>query len=136
MLESILVNRYGLKIPHNRIHRILKDHHLASNDAGKQLKRKWVKYERHHSMSLWHTDWYQIEDDRWRGKWLVAYLDDASRFVVGYSVFDEATAENAISVLVSRLYAPTVLRPQQIVPLLIDHHRYAAERAQSRDHRG
>ena len=40
-------------------------------------------------MSLWHTDWYQIKDDRWKGKWLIAYLDDASRFVVGYGVFDE-----------------------------------------------
>lgn len=38
-------------------------------------------------MSLWHTDWYQIENDRWRDKWLIAYLDDASRFVVGYGVF-------------------------------------------------
>jgi putative transposase len=48
---------------------------------------------------LWHTDWYLIEDDRWRGKWLIAYLDDASRFIVGYGIFDEATTENAISVL-------------------------------------
>ena len=47
------------------------------------------KYERRHSMSLWHTDWYLIEDDRWRSKWLIAYLDDASRFIVGYGIFDE-----------------------------------------------
>jgi transposase InsO family protein len=50
-------------------------------------------------MSLWHTDWYLIEDDRWRGKWLIAYPDDASRFIVGYGIFDEATTENAISIL-------------------------------------
>lgn len=54
--------------------------------------------EGHHSMSLWHTDWYQIneyDDERWRGKWLiVAYMDDASRSVVGFRVFDEATTEN------------------------------------------
>ena len=71
-------------------------HRLASNDTNKQRKRKWVKYERRHSMSLWHTDWYLIEDDRWSGKWLIAYLDDASRFIVGYGIFDEATTENAI----------------------------------------
>ena len=50
-------------------------------------------------MSLWHTDWYQIKDDGWKGKWLLADLDDASRFVVGYGVFDESTTHNAISVL-------------------------------------
>jgi putative transposase len=99
MLESMLLHRHGIKVPHNTIHRILKDRGLASDDAGKQKRRKWVKYERHHSMSLWHTDWYQIEDDRWRGKWLIVYLDDASRFVVGWGVFDEATTENALSVL-------------------------------------
>jgi putative transposase len=99
VLENILDKRYGIKIPHNRIHKILKNHRLASNDINKQRRRKWVKYERRHSMSLWHTDWYLIEEDRWRGKWLIAYLDDASRFIVGYGIFDEATTENAISVL-------------------------------------
>ncbi|MGB6533792.1 MAG: DDE-type integrase/transposase/recombinase [Candidatus Nitrosopolaris sp.] len=98
MLENILDNRHGIKIPHNRIHKIL-NHRLASNDTNKRRRRKWVKYERRHSMSLWHTDWYLIEDDLWRGKWLIAYLDDASRFIVGYGIFDEATTENAISVL-------------------------------------
>ena len=51
-------------------------------------------------MSLWHTDWYQVKDDRWKGKWLlIAYLDDASRFDVGYGVFDESTTYNVLSVL-------------------------------------
>jgi len=50
-------------------------------------------------MSLWHTDWYQIKDDRWKSKWLLAYLDDASRFIVGYGIFDESTTFNAISVV-------------------------------------
>lgn len=30
---------------------------------------------------------------------MIAYLDDASRFITGYDIFDEATTENAISVL-------------------------------------
>ena len=80
VLETILDKRHGIKIAHNRIHKILKNYRLASNDTSKQMRRKWVKYERRHSMSLWHTDWYFIEDDRWRCKWLIAYLDDASRF--------------------------------------------------------
>lgn len=52
-------------------------------------------------MSLLHTDWYQIkDDDRGKGKWwLIAYLDDASRFIARYGVFDDATTANAISVL-------------------------------------
>src|SRR5215831_18598216 len=45
VLENILDKRYGIKIPHNRIHKILNNHRLASNDTKKQRKRKWVKYE-------------------------------------------------------------------------------------------
>ena len=32
-------------------------------------------------------------------KWMIAYLDDASRLVVSYGVFDNATTEKAIAVL-------------------------------------
>lgn len=44
---------------------------------------------------VWHTD-YKLLDD---GGWFIAYQDDASRFIVGYGVFKEATAKHAIEVL-------------------------------------
>jgi len=117
ILESILDKKHGIKIPHNRLHKISKDHKLASNDTNKQRRRKWVKYERKHSMSLWHTDWYLIEDDeRRKGKWLIAYLDDASRFIAGYGIFDEATTEDAISVL-----ERSINRYAKPLELLTDH---------------
>jgi putative transposase len=73
VLETILDKKHGIKIPYNIIHKILKDHGLASNDLKKQRRRKWVKYERKHSMSLWHTDRYMIKDDkRCSDKWLIA----------------------------------------------------------------
>jgi putative transposase len=40
-------------------------------------------------------DWEQLWDDRW---WIAA-MDDASRLIVGYGVFQEATAENTMHVL-------------------------------------
>ena len=45
--------------------------------------------------TLWHVDWKQLPD----GRWLFAYLDVASRFVVGCDTFDHAAAENALAVL-------------------------------------
>jgi putative transposase len=47
---------------------------------------------------------------------LIAYLDDASRFVVGYGVFDDATTENAISVL-----ERSINRYGKPLELLTDH---------------
>ena len=85
----------GIHIPHHLIHGILKDEELAENQPRKAQKRKWVRYERRFSNSLWHTDYKQLPD----GRWFVSYQDDASRLIAAFGVFKEATAEHAIEVL-------------------------------------
>jgi putative transposase len=92
-LETIM-REHKVPISHNRIHRVLKYMGKAKNEKKKQAKRKWIRYERRHSNSLWHTDWFE-----YNGLQIVAYLDDASRLVTGVGVFDNATTENAILVL-------------------------------------
>ena len=94
-LEEIIGASTGIHIPHNTIHSIMKSNGLASDDLKKKGRRKWVRYEREHSNSMWHTDYKQLDD----GRWFIAYQDDASRFVTGYGVFDHATAKNALAVL-------------------------------------
>ena len=84
----------GKHIPHNRLHRILKAHGLACTQPNKSRRRKWIRYERKHSNSLWHIDYSELER-----KQLCAIIDDASRLIVGYGLFDNATAENAVKVL-------------------------------------
>lgn len=106
-MEKIL-SLDGHNIPHNRIHRILKEQGLACTQPNKSHRRKWIRYERRHSNSLWHTDWTEHE-----GKWLCAMLDDASRLVLGYGLFDNATAENAAKVLLKAINAYGA--PKQIV---------------------
>lgn len=94
-LEKVLKHNYGKTIPHNRIHRVLRETGRVLPQPSKQRRRKWVRYEREHSMSLWHTGWKQLSD----GRWWIAYLDDASRLVVNHGVFNEATTDNSIYVL-------------------------------------
>ena len=94
-LETVLKHNHGLNLPHNSIHAILKENGRALPQQSKQKRRKWVRYEREHSMSLWHMDWKQL----WDGRWWIAAEDDASRLIVGYGVFQEATAEHTIQVL-------------------------------------
>ena len=64
-LEHVLKRDYGLTMPHNRIHMILKQAGRALPEPSKQRRRKWVRYEREHSMSLWHTDWKQLDTGEW-----------------------------------------------------------------------
>lgn len=95
LLERIIDAVYGVHIPHNRIHGVLKSVGLARDEPRKQERRKWVRFERRYSNSMWHTDWTLID-----GKgWLIAYLDDASRFVTGWGLFPEATSAHSVEVL-------------------------------------
>ena len=81
-------------IPHNRIHTILKVLGKVKQLDKKIRRKKWVRYERRHSNSLWHTDFCEIENQQ-----LISYIDDASRYIVGYGMFSNATTENALQIL-------------------------------------
>ena len=94
-IETMVERSIGIHISHHVIHGILKDEELAENQSAKAKQRKWVRYERRYSNSPWHTDYKQLPD----GKWFVSFQDDASRLVVGFGVFDDATSDHAIGVL-------------------------------------
>ncbi len=94
-LETIIEEEIGIHISHNTIYRILKDEELVENQPKKAKQRKWVRYERRFSNSLWHTDFKQIYD----GRWFVSYQDDASRMIMGFGVYNEPTSDHAIKVL-------------------------------------
>ena len=92
MIEVIL-NEKGIHIPHNRIHKILLEAGLAEQEKNKKRRRKWVRYERRHSLSLVHSDWFG-----YRGEKFMLLEDDASRFITSHSKFKHATKENSIKV--------------------------------------
>jgi putative transposase len=92
-LEKIL-DEQGVHISHNRIHKILKKEGLAKDEPHKQRRRKWVRYERRYSNSLWHADWFEEHQEQ-----IILFEDDASRFITGYGVFSNANVENSNLVL-------------------------------------
>lgn len=99
---AIAIEQYllecGIRIPHNRIHRILIESGMAMEDLNKKKQRKWVRYERKHSNSLWHMDWSEYGEEQ-----LLVIEDDASRFIVGFGSFDSATMENSLMVLMKAI---------------------------------
>jgi len=92
-LEKIL-HEQGIHIGHNRIHKILKQEGLAKDEPHKQKRRKWVRYERRYSNSLWHVDWFEQTREQ-----IILFEDDASRFITGYGVFPNANVENSKQIL-------------------------------------
>ncbi|MGB7570585.1 MAG: helix-turn-helix domain-containing protein, partial [Methanothrix sp.] len=59
MLEVVIRKQYKIRISHNRIQMYLKHQGLAQDDEKKQKRRKWVRYERKHSLSAGHIDWHE-----------------------------------------------------------------------------
>ncbi len=108
IMEKVIEDETGIHIPHNRIHQILSEVGKVEFVDKKIRRKSWVRYERRHSNSLWHADFCDIN-----GKQVIAYIDDASRLIVGYGLFDNATTDNAILVLKSaiKLYGT----PKQIM---------------------
>jgi putative transposase len=92
LIEKVLSEK-GVKIPHNRVHRILWENGLAKEEPKKSRRRKWIRYERKRANSLWHTDWSD-----YKGQNLIIYEDDASRLITGFGMFKNATTENALDV--------------------------------------
>ena len=89
MIEKILDEK-GIHMNHNRIHKILLRAGLAKREEKKQKTRKYKCYERKHSLSLVHMDWFQF-----KRKWYILYEDDASRFVTGSGEFQNRNSVNA-----------------------------------------
>jgi putative transposase len=85
MLETLIRGAYELNISHNRIHSYLMDRGLAHAEKSKRKQRKWVRYERKHSLSAGHIDWHQ---DGSSGQKICAVQDDSSRKILAIGEFD------------------------------------------------
>jgi hypothetical protein len=99
----------GVPPPYNAAYRLLHpeprrrpaplDQHLRHFDA------KYVDY-------LWHTDLHQLTSstDAQGLSYIIAFIDDASRYLMGYEIITDKTAQTAARVLQSILEAGCVPR--------------------------
>lgn len=68
---------------------------MAGRDpACKGKTEKWIYHERRFSNLLWHAGYKRLPDKRRS----ICRMDDASRFLVRFGVFEEQTTANAIRV--------------------------------------
>jgi len=98
ILEKKIFAKHKIRIPHNTIHMVLKQAGYANDEPNKQKQRKpWIRFERKHSLSLVQTDWYESKNIP--GKWMIPFLDDASRKILSIDEYNNPTAKNAIKTL-------------------------------------
>ena len=70
----------GHNISRSQICQIMKSNGLVVDSPAKSRRRKWIRYERHYSNAMWHTDWYAIKDPRMRNLNLITYSVDQKFF--------------------------------------------------------
>jgi len=93
-LEKLIDRDYFKHIGHNRIHRILVLLGYAQKKNHKDVRKKnWIRYERRHSLTAVHIDWYFDSITR---KYTFAVIDDASRKLLALIECDSPTTEASI----------------------------------------
>ncbi len=97
-LEKEIYRKRKIHIPHNTIYKVMLSKGLIKPNPRKRKQRKYVRWERHHSNSLWQGDWKEIKI-KGRTKYLIAFIDDASRLITCYGIYDNPNTENTIKTL-------------------------------------
>jgi len=101
----------GVQVSHGSIYTILKTNGFITKPYRPRRQRTFIRFQRAHPDSLWQTDITYYGD-----LYLIAYLDDCSRYVPALGLFEEATTDNVLETLENALSNGRT--PQQI---LSDH---------------
>jgi putative transposase len=91
-LERCIERDYGKHIGHNRVHKIMLKLESAKKKVKKDIrKKKWIRYERRHSLTAVHIDWF------YDGKnWAFGAQDDASRKILSLIECSSPTTTKSI----------------------------------------
>ena len=93
-LMKLIERDYGIHINHNRIHVILVILGIAKIKSKKDIRKKdWIRYERRHSLTAVHIDWYYFTSMQ---LWVFAVIDDASRKLLALVECKSPTTEASI----------------------------------------
>jgi len=96
-LERLIQRDQGKHIPHNHIHKILIFLGYAQPHNRKDVRKKnWIRYERRHSLTAIHIDWYYHSPTE---KWVFAIIDDASRKLLALLECNSPTTEASIETI-------------------------------------
>jgi transposase InsO family protein len=90
-IEAYL-KRQGTQVSHRSITTIIRKHGLPFRSYSPRKQRTYIRFQRAHPDSLWQTDikYYGSE-------YLIAYLDDCSRYVPAIELYSEATTDNVLA---------------------------------------
>jgi len=112
-LRILIRRNYNVDIPHYHIHKImLKLGFAKPNGRNDVRKKKWIRYERRHSLTAVHLDWYLDKKTR---LWVLPVIDDASRKLLSLIEVKNATTNASIDAM------KETLKHGEIAQCITDH---------------
>lgn len=119
----------GYKVSLRKISQVLVKEGFQKPCKARQKPRKYKRYEWPIPNLMWHTDWHKIKHGPLKGKNILPFIDDCSRKIMSYGVFDHATEKNSLAVLYRAIAEneaiPWLLnsdRGSQFIPNKFDKH--------------
>ena len=99
-LHKILQSK-GYGVSQRKIQEVMDENNLSAPCPKRRGQRKYCSYRWPSCLMLWHADWTHCPIT---GKNLIAFIDDYSRFILGYGLYNGATTENTLNCLYRILF--------------------------------
>ncbi|HLC81100.1 MAG TPA: DDE-type integrase/transposase/recombinase [Candidatus Nanoarchaeia archaeon] len=93
------LQRLGYGVSLRKISRLMIQEGFQKPCLKRRKPRKYKRYEWPIPNIMWHTDWHVIKAKKLRGEKFISYLDDCSRQIMAYGVFNRMTTKNSVNVL-------------------------------------
>lgn len=125
-LHAVLKQK-GFGVSRRKISQVMVKEGLQKPFPKRRKPRKYKRYEWPLPNFMWHTDWHVIKAEKLKGKGFLSYLDDCTRKIMAYGVFDAMTTKNSLLVLYKAIAENEVTpfelnsdRGTQFIPLKLD----------------
>ena len=79
-----------VNVGHTTINKILRKHNLTHPNENRRKRIKYIRWQREHPNSLWQMD---VSDQKIKGKYCFAIIDDCSRYCLGLFALNKISTE-------------------------------------------
>jgi len=83
-------------VSHKIVNKILNKHNLTKPNPNRRKQVKYIRWQRKHPNSLWQMD---ISDQKIKGKYCFAVIDDCSRYCLGLFALNRTSTNSIIQIL-------------------------------------
>lgn len=95
----MILTRKGFGVSLRKVSQVLVKEGFQKHFPKRSKPRKYRSYEWPIPSFMWHTDWHRMKKGRYKGKYFICYIDDCTRKIMSFGLFDNPTSRNSLLIL-------------------------------------